>query len=135
MTTSQQSAVLDRDLELLDRVAEVAGLMHAEVAKRIIGQHDVVGELLTALLANGHALLVGVPGLAKTLLVQTIADALRDNRALTSLNLNGNRLCGLDKYNQGTYDATGIIALANALHINGALTSLALDLKSQTTCF
>ena len=76
MTTTQQSAVLDRDLELLDRVAEVSGLMRAEVAKRIVGQHDVVDELLTALLANGHALLVGVPGLAKTLLVQTIADAL-----------------------------------------------------------
>ncbi|MCH2468892.1 MAG: MoxR family ATPase [Gemmatimonadetes bacterium] len=76
MTTSQQSAVLDRDLELLDRVAEVSGLMRAEVAKRIVGQNEVVDELLTALLANGHALLVGVPGLAKTMLVQTIADAL-----------------------------------------------------------
>ncbi len=76
MTTTPQSAVLDRDLELLDRVAEVSGLMRAEVAKRIVGQHEVVDELLTALLANGHVLLVGVPGLAKTLLVQTIADAL-----------------------------------------------------------
>ena len=76
MTTTQQSAVLDRDLELLDRVAEGSGLMRAEVAKRIVGQNEVVDELLTALLANGHALLVGVPGLAKTMLVQTIADAL-----------------------------------------------------------
>ena len=76
MTTIEQSAVVDRDLELLDRVAEVSELMRAEVAKRIVGQHEVVDELLTALLANGHALLVGVPGLAKTMLVQTIADAL-----------------------------------------------------------
>lgn len=76
MTTIEQSAVADRDLELLDRVAEVSELMRAEVAKRIVGQHEVVDELLTALLANGHALLVGVPGLAKTMLVQTIADAL-----------------------------------------------------------
>ena len=76
MTTSQLSAVLDRDLELLDRVAEVSGLMRAEVAKRIVGQNEGGDELLTALLANGHALQVGVPGLAKTMLVQTIADAL-----------------------------------------------------------
>jgi len=46
------------------------------VEKKIVGQHDVVDGLLTALLANGHALLVGVPGLAKTLLVQTVAEAL-----------------------------------------------------------
>ena len=76
MTTSQQSALLDRDVELLDRVAEVSDLMRAEVAKRIVGQNEVVDELLTALLANGHVLLVGVPGLAKTMLVQTPADAL-----------------------------------------------------------
>jgi MoxR-like ATPase len=41
-----------------------------------VGQQDVVEGLLTALLANGHALLVGVPGLAKTLLIQTVAEAL-----------------------------------------------------------
>ncbi|MEX2048699.1 MAG: MoxR family ATPase [Gemmatimonadota bacterium] len=50
--------------------------MRSEVGKRIVGQHEVVDELLTALLANGHALLVGVPGLAKTLLVQTLAETL-----------------------------------------------------------
>ena len=66
----------ERDLELLDRVAEVAGELRAEVEKRIVGQHEVVEGLLTALLANGHALLVGVPGLAKTLLIQTVAEAM-----------------------------------------------------------
>jgi len=66
----------DPDLELLERAAEVAGLMRTQVEKRIVGQHQVIDEMLTALLANGHALLVGVPGLAKTLLVQTVADAL-----------------------------------------------------------
>ncbi|MGE0160986.1 MAG: AAA family ATPase [Gemmatimonadales bacterium] len=50
--------------------------MRTQIEKRIVGQRDVVDELLTALLANGHALLVGVPGLAKTLLVQTLAEAL-----------------------------------------------------------
>jgi MoxR-like ATPase len=64
------------DVGLLERVAEVSTALRAEVGKRIVGQHEVVEGLLTALLANGHALLVGVPGLAKTLLVSTVADAL-----------------------------------------------------------
>ena len=66
----------DRDVALLERVAEVSSALRAEVEKRIIGQRQVVDGLLTALLANGHVLLVGVPGLAKTLLVSTLADAL-----------------------------------------------------------
>ncbi len=66
----------ERDVTLLERVAEVAATLRAEVEKRIIGQHKVVDGLLTALLANGHVLLVGVPGLAKTLLVSTVAEAL-----------------------------------------------------------
>jgi MoxR-like ATPase len=66
----------DRDVVLLERVASVAQDLRREVEKRIVGQHHVVDGLLTALLANGHALLVGVPGLAKTLLVSTVAEAL-----------------------------------------------------------
>ncbi|MBT8487643.1 MAG: AAA family ATPase, partial [Gemmatimonadetes bacterium] len=54
----------------------MAAAMRREVEKKIVGQREVVEEMLTALLANGHALLVGVPGLAKTLLVQTLAEAL-----------------------------------------------------------
>ena len=76
MTIQSDGAVQDRDLELLDRVAEVAQELSNEVEKKIVGQHDVVSGLLTALLANGHALLVGVPGLAKTLLISTLAEAL-----------------------------------------------------------
>jgi MoxR-like ATPase len=70
------TAVVDRDIELLERVAEVSELMRREVGRKIVGQHEVVDELLNALMANGHALLVGVPGLAKTLLIQTVAEAL-----------------------------------------------------------
>jgi len=76
MTPTQEATVLDRDVELLERAAEVTAAMRRQVEKRIVGQRDVVDELLTALLANGHVLLVGVPGLAKTLLVQTLAEAL-----------------------------------------------------------
>jgi MoxR-like ATPase len=76
MTTIPEATLADRDVELLERTAEVAEAMRRQVAQRIVGQNDVVEELLIALLANGHALLVGVPGLAKTLLVQTLAEAL-----------------------------------------------------------
>jgi MoxR-like ATPase len=50
--------------------------LRAEVGKRIVGQHAVVEEILMALVAGGHALLVGVPGLAKTLMIKSLADAM-----------------------------------------------------------
>ena len=50
--------------------------LKGEVAKVIIGQEQVIEEVLLAILSGGHALLVGVPGLAKTLLIQTIAQAM-----------------------------------------------------------
>src|SRR3990172_1700013 len=65
-----------------DDVAQLAHLsaavrkLRAQVAQRIVGQSEVVDGVLTALLAGGHSLLIGVPGLAKTLLVSTIAEAL-----------------------------------------------------------
>ncbi|OYV65787.1 MAG: AAA family ATPase [Gemmatimonadetes bacterium 21-71-4] len=66
----------DRDLELLAQLAGAHRDLKAQIGRRIVGQHDIVDDLVTALLAGGHALLVGVPGLAKTLLVQTVAQAL-----------------------------------------------------------
>jgi MoxR-like ATPase len=66
----------DGDEALLERLDEARGQLEAEIGRRVIGQHTVVEGLLTALLADGHALLVGVPGLAKTLLISTLADAL-----------------------------------------------------------
>src|SRR5205823_7495148 len=47
-----------------------------EVAKIIVGQEAVIDQLMIALLARGHCLLVGVPGLAKTLLIRTVSDVL-----------------------------------------------------------
>jgi MoxR-like ATPase len=51
-------------------------LLKAEIGKVIVGQHQAIDEVLITLLAGGHCLLEGVPGLAKTLLVKTMADAL-----------------------------------------------------------
>ena len=76
MATTDQPLADRHDIELLERASDVTSAMRTQVEKRIVGQRAVVDEMLVALLANGHALLVGVPGLAKTLLVQTVADAL-----------------------------------------------------------
>ena len=66
----------------LERVAEVAGRLERELAKAIVGQQRVIREILIAFLAGGHCLLRGVPGLAKTLLIKKLAEAvdLRFNR-------------------------------------------------------
>jgi MoxR-like ATPase len=50
--------------------------LKAEISKVIIGQNDVVNGIITSIISNGHALLIGVPGLAKTLMIQTISNAL-----------------------------------------------------------
>jgi MoxR-like ATPase len=79
VTTVSEAAHAARDeddVELLDRLAETRSALVTEIGRRVIGQHAVVEGLLIALLADGHALLVGVPGLAKTLLISTLADAL-----------------------------------------------------------
>jgi MoxR-like ATPase len=59
-----------------ERLLAAAVRLRAEVGKRIVGQENVVEEVLLAMLAGGHALLVGVPGLAKTLLIRSIAEAM-----------------------------------------------------------
>ena len=64
------------DLEAVERVATAYRDIVREIHKVIVGQDDVVRDLITTLLAGGHCLLVGVPGLAKTLLVKTVADVL-----------------------------------------------------------
>ena len=66
----------DRDVELLDQLAAARKALVDQIGRRIVGQHQIVDNLVAALLAGGHVLLVGVPGLAKTLLVQTVAQAL-----------------------------------------------------------
>src|SRR6201985_1795683 len=64
------------DLRAVEESARARIEIKAEIEKRIIGQQAVIDQLLTALFARGHCLFVGVPGLAKTLLIQTLADVL-----------------------------------------------------------
>jgi MoxR-like ATPase len=64
------------DASLADRLHDAGGRITAELRKVIIGQDDVIELALTALFAGGNCLLVGVPGLAKTLLIQSMSQAL-----------------------------------------------------------
>ena len=64
------------DVEAIDALANSYKKLKSEIGKIIVGQDDVIKAVLIGLFSNGHSLLVGVPGLAKTLLIQTISDAL-----------------------------------------------------------
>lgn len=64
------------DKEALDHLREDYSKLTKEIGKVIVGQEDVIKEVIISIFGNGHCLLVGVPGLAKTLLVNTISQAL-----------------------------------------------------------
>ena len=65
------------DVAQLARLSAAVDQLRSQVSRRIVGQQEVVDGILTAVLAGGHALLIGVPGLAKTLMVATVAEALK----------------------------------------------------------
>ena len=66
----------DDDMQAVHRLNEAYQQITTELSKVIVGQKQVIEELLVAMFARGHCLLVGVPGLAKTLMIRTVADAL-----------------------------------------------------------
>jgi len=76
MATSMSSVRTSGDVEAVRRLGEARARIEQEVAKAIVGQKEVVEQVLICLLAHGHALLIGVPGLAKTMLVNTLARVL-----------------------------------------------------------
>lgn len=71
------------DIASVQSMAEASKTIQQEISKAIIGQHDIIEQLLISLFSRGHCLLVGVPGLAKTLLIRTLSK---------SLNLSYNRI-------------------------------------------
>ncbi len=64
------------EMELLEKMKEAHRLIVREIRKEIIGQDEVVDQVLVSLFVGGHSMITGVPGLAKTLLIKTIANAL-----------------------------------------------------------
>ncbi len=75
-TTPRPTTAPQGDIELLERLSAARQTLLEQVGHRIVGQQEVLDGILTAVFSGGHALLVGVPGLAKTLMVQTVAEAL-----------------------------------------------------------
>ncbi len=76
MTTTPVSTTSEADVQAIDQLRTLYGQLRSEIAKVIIGQDHVVEKLLTCIFARGHALLMGVPGLAKTLLIHSLADVM-----------------------------------------------------------
>jgi len=76
MSAAPVVVVPESDVQMLETLRKAHKQMKSEIGKIIIGQEKVLDELLMAIFCRGHALLVGVPGLAKTLMVSTLAQAL-----------------------------------------------------------
>jgi len=70
------ASLSDNDVQAIDHLRSLYGRLRQELSRVIIGQHDVVERLAICLFARGHGLLMGVPGLAKTLLVSKIAETM-----------------------------------------------------------
>lgn len=73
---ADESQLADDDVSLIDELGQVFGRLKTELGKIIIGQEDVIERLAICLFARGHALLMGVPGLAKTLLISRLAETM-----------------------------------------------------------
>src|SRR3954467_14487279 len=73
---SGQERLSDNDVRAIDQLREVYARLRGELARVIVGQRDTVERLAICLFARGHALLMGVPGLAKTLLVRKLAETM-----------------------------------------------------------
>src|SRR6478672_9503558 len=69
-------ALPDEDLAAVTELAQAREALLGQIERRVVGQREVVDHLLISLFARGHCLFVGVPGLAKTLLISTLADVL-----------------------------------------------------------
>lgn len=108
------------DKEAVDALAKAYRDLRAEIGKVIVGQDDVVKTVLISLFSNGHSLLVGVPGLAKTLLVSTISEVLhldfkriQFTPDLMPTDITGSEILGDDRkfeFNEGPLFANIVLA-------------------------
>ncbi|MDK1032765.1 MAG: AAA family ATPase, partial [Planctomycetia bacterium] len=73
---TKQPQLEGTDMELLRQASEGYKRLKAEIGEIIVGQNDIVRQLLAAIFSRGHVLIIGVPGLAKTLLVKTLSQVL-----------------------------------------------------------
>jgi MoxR-like ATPase len=66
----------NNDVQLVEQLNKKVSAIKSEIAKVIVGQDEIINQLIISLLSRGHCLLVGVPGLAKTLLIKTLAEVM-----------------------------------------------------------
>jgi MoxR-like ATPase len=71
--TNEETGAVEMERRVVEQVMESRDRIHAELSKAIVGQREVIEQLLIGLFAGGHCLLTGAPGLAKTLLVRSLA--------------------------------------------------------------
>jgi MoxR-like ATPase len=76
MTTTTASPMSSADVQAIEQLRDAHDQLRREISKVIVGQEQVLDQLLMAIFCRGHALLMGVPGLAKTLMVSTLSQAL-----------------------------------------------------------
>ena len=76
MTDPKNTSKTDPDIQLAESINKTFETIKTELAHVIVGQDEIVEQLLISLFARGHCLLVGVPGLAKTLLIRTLGQIL-----------------------------------------------------------
>tara|TARA_Y100000768_G_C23978531_1_gene684361 strand:+ start:402 stop:1397 length:996 start_codon:yes stop_codon:yes gene_type:complete len=67
---------IEQDLEAVDNLEKARNNFFKEVGKKVVGQTEILEHLLISILTQGHSLLIGVPGLAKTLIIKTLSDVL-----------------------------------------------------------
>ena len=72
----KNTETVSTDVQMVEELNDTVKKIKAEIGKVIIGQNEIIDQLLISLLSRGHCLLVGVPGLAKTLLIKTLAEVL-----------------------------------------------------------
>ena len=76
MSTQTDGSATQNDVEAVKKLGEARKLMNIELKKSIVGMEDVIDQVLIAIFSRGHALLEGVPGLAKTLLINSISKSM-----------------------------------------------------------
>jgi MoxR-like ATPase len=76
LATPLEERLSDNDVQAIDQLRETYSRLRRELGRVIVGQHKVIEQLATCLFGRGHALLMGVPGLAKTLLVSKVAETM-----------------------------------------------------------
>jgi len=67
---------MKKNIEILEKLPEIKENIAQEIGKVIVGQNEIIEQMLIALISNGHCLLEGVPGLAKTMMISTLAKVL-----------------------------------------------------------